>query len=81
MHGDNIKNVRNFYMYLNNGAGGYIVYRKAGKGKYSKLANINKNTILSYTDKSAKNGTVYTYKNHFVKGYQDHEQGRKEDDC
>ena len=49
-------------MYLNNGAGGYIVYRKAGKGKYSKLANINKNTILSYTDKSAKNGTVYTYK-------------------
>lgn len=45
-----------------NGAGGYIVYRKAGKGKYSKLANINKNTILSYTDKSAKNGTVYTYK-------------------
>lgn len=62
MHGDNIKNVRNFYMYLNNGAGGYIVYRKAGKGKYSKLANINKNTILSYTDKSAKNGTVYTYK-------------------
>lgn len=31
MHGDNIKNVRNFYMYLNNGAGGYIVYRKAGK--------------------------------------------------
>lgn len=45
-----------------NGAGGYIVYRKAGKGKYSKLANINKNTILSYTDKSAKNGTVYIYK-------------------
>lgn len=45
-----------------NGAGGYIVYRKAGKGKYSKLADINKNTILSYTDKSAKNGTVYTYK-------------------
>ncbi len=44
MHGDNIKNVRNFYMYLNNGAGGYIVYRKAGKGKYSKLANINKKT-------------------------------------
>ena len=62
MHGDNIKNVRNFYMYLNNGAGGYIVYRKAGKGKYSKLAYIDKNTILSYTDKSAKNGTVYTYK-------------------
>lgn len=30
-------------MYLNNGAGGYIVYRKAGKGRYSKLANINKN--------------------------------------
>lgn len=54
MHGDNIKNVRNFYMYLNNGAGGYIVYRKAGKGKYSKLAYIDKNTILSYTDKSAK---------------------------
>ena len=49
-------------MYLNNGAGGYIVYSKAGKGKYRKLANINQNTILSYTDKSAKNGTVYTYK-------------------
>ena len=34
MHGDNIKNVRNFYMYLNNGAGGYIVYRKSGRVTY-----------------------------------------------
>ena len=57
MHGDNIKNVRNFYMYLNNGAGGYIVYRKAGKGKYSKLANINKNTI-SYNAADSNQKTI-----------------------
>ena len=53
MHGDNIKNVRNFYMYLNNGAGGYIVCRKAGKGKCSKVADVSKSTMLGYTGRSA----------------------------
>lgn len=46
MHGDNIKNVRNFYMYLNNGAGGYIVYRKSGRVTYYSAWSTTKNVVI-----------------------------------
>lgn len=46
MHGDNIKNVRNFYMYLNNGAGGYIVYRKSGRVTYYSVWSTTKNVVI-----------------------------------
>ena len=46
MHGDNIKNVRNFYMYLNNGADGYIVYRKSGRVTYYSAWSTTKNVVI-----------------------------------
>jgi arabinogalactan endo-1,4-beta-galactosidase len=39
----------------------YIVYRKAGSGKWKKLATV-KGTKTTYTDKTAKSGTKYSYK-------------------
>ena len=44
------------------GAQGYVVYRKAGNGKLVKLATVKGISKNSYTDKSAKKGTKYTYK-------------------
>ena len=46
IHGDNIKNVRNFYMYLNNGADGYIVYRKSGRVTYYSAWSTTKNVVI-----------------------------------
>ena len=40
------------------GASKYRVYRKTGSGRWVKLADT---TSLTYTDKSAKSGTKYTY--------------------
>ncbi len=50
------------------GADGYYVYRKNGSGSYSKIATINGNETLSYYDKTAVDGTKYTYT---VKAYKD----------
>lgn len=43
------------------GATGYEIYRKVGGGKYSKLRTLSGNATISYTDKTAKSGTTYTY--------------------
>ena len=43
------------------GANGYVIYRKTGSGSYKKIAKVSKNTTTTYTDKSLKCGTVYTY--------------------
>lgn len=40
------------------GADGYNVYRKSGSGSYKKIGTTSK---TSYTDKTAKSGTTYTY--------------------
>ncbi len=40
------------------GAEGYYVYRKSGSGSYKKIGATSKTT---YTDKTAKSGTTYTY--------------------
>ena len=48
------------------GAQGYVVYRKAGNGKLVKLATVKGVSKISYTDKSAKKGTKYTYQ---IKAY------------
>ena len=44
------------------GAEGYVVYRKTGNGKFTKIATVKGASKLSYTDKSVKKGTKYTYK-------------------
>ena len=43
------------------GATGYIVYRKTGKGSWSRIATIKSGSTTGYTDKSAKSGTNYSY--------------------
>ena len=43
------------------GATGYIVYRKTGTGSWSRVADIKSGSTVSYTDKTAKSGTTYTY--------------------
>ena len=43
------------------GATGYIVYRKNGNGSWSRVADIKSGSTVSYTDKTAKSGTTYTY--------------------
>ena len=43
------------------GATGYIVYRKTGIGSWSRVADIKNGSTVSYTDKTAKSGTTYTY--------------------
>ena len=43
------------------GATGYIVYRKNGSGSWSRVADIKSGSTVSYTDKTAKSGTTYTY--------------------
>ena len=42
------------------GAKGYYVYRKT-TGGWTKIATVTSGSTLSYTDKSAKSGTTYTY--------------------
>ncbi|MGN0525849.1 MAG: fibronectin type III domain-containing protein [Acutalibacteraceae bacterium] len=42
------------------GATGYYVYRKT-TGGWTKIATVKNGSTLSYTDKSAKSGTTYTY--------------------
>ena len=44
------------------GAQGYVVYRQTGNGKLTKIATVKGVSKVSYTDKSAKKGTKYTYK-------------------
>ncbi len=44
------------------GAEGYIVYRKTGSGSYKRIKTIDNVSKVSYTDKSAKKGTKYSYK-------------------
>ncbi len=48
------------------GAQGYIIYRKTGKGTYTKLKVEKGVSNLSYRDTSARKGKKYTYK---VKAY------------
>lgn len=42
-------------------ATGYYVYRKKVGGGYSRIATVKSGSTVSYTDKSAKNGTSYAY--------------------
>lgn len=44
------------------GANGYMVYRKAGKGKWSRIKTISTASTLSYKNTGLKKGTVYTYR-------------------
>ena len=41
-------------------AEGYYIYRRSGKGKFQKIATVKGNSG-TYTDKKAKNGTLYYY--------------------
>ena len=43
------------------GATGYVVYRKTGTGSWSRIATIKGGSTTSYTDKSVKSGTNYSY--------------------
>ncbi|MBR2875826.1 MAG: hypothetical protein IKC01_01680 [Clostridia bacterium] len=43
------------------GAESYNIYRKSGKGSWSKIATVKGNSKVSYTDKTAKKGVTYTY--------------------
>lgn len=54
------------------GASGYYVYRKTGSGSWSKIAAVKKNTAVTYTDKTAKKGTAYTY---CVRAYSSSDKG------
>lgn len=42
-------------------ANGYYIYRRSGKGKWAKIATVKGSSVNSYTDKKAKNGTLYYY--------------------
>jgi len=45
------------------GATGYVIYRKAASASsYTKIKTISSGKTLNYTDTTAKNGTVYTYR-------------------
>lgn len=44
------------------GAQGYVVYRKADNGNFTRLATIKGLTKITYTDKKAKKGVKYSYK-------------------
>ena len=54
------------------GCSGYMIYRKTGSGKWTKLATVKGSSTLSYTDRTAKSGNTYTYT---VKAYKDSQQG------
>ncbi len=51
-------------------ASGYYVYRKAGKGKFQKVATLKKGTVTSWLDTKvkSKNGTTYQYQVYAYKG-------------
>ncbi len=49
-------------------AKGYQVYRKMKGSSWKKIATINKQTTISYTDKTAKNGKLYTYRLKAING-------------
>lgn len=44
------------------GAGGYLLYRKAGNGSYTKIATINDKSTVTYFDSDVKSGVNYYYK-------------------
>ena len=44
------------------GADGYMVYRKTGSGKWSRIKTISSASTVSYTNTGLKKGTVYTYR-------------------
>ncbi len=44
----------------------YVIYRKAGSGSYKKLTTVKSGSTVSYSDKSVKSGTKYSY---YVKAY------------
>ena len=44
------------------GADGYIIYRKAGSGKYKEYATVKGKSTEKYLDKSTKKGTTYSYR-------------------
>lgn len=44
------------------GADGYDLMRKVSGGKYTRISRIKKASTVSYTDKSVKDGTLYSYK-------------------
>lgn len=46
----------------NSKAKGYQVYRKVSGGKWTKVKTIAKNSTLTYTDKTVKQGKTYSYK-------------------
>ncbi len=50
------------------GAKGYAVYRKTGKGKWTKIATVTGNNKTTYLDKTAKKGVTYTYTIRAVNG-------------
>lgn len=50
------------------GAGGYIVYRRSKGGTWKRIAYINGQNVLSYTDKGAKAGVTYDYTVRAFKG-------------
>ena len=54
------------------GCSGYMIYRKTGSGKWTKLATVKGSSTLSYTDRTAKSGNTYTYT---VKAYKDSPAG------
>ena len=44
------------------GVDGYIIYRqRMGSSGWKRLAKIEKASVVSYTDKSVRNGVRYTY--------------------
>ena len=50
------------------GATGYLVYRKTGNGKWTKIATVTGNNKTTYLDKTAKKGVTYTYTVRAVNG-------------
>lgn len=44
------------------GATGYSVWRKSGKGSWKRIAKIKDDAARSYTDKTVKRGTSYSYR-------------------
>ena len=50
------------------GATGYLVYRKTGNGKWTKIATVTEKNKTTYLDKTAKKGVTYTYTVRAVNG-------------
>ena len=50
------------------GATGYVVYRKTGKGNWSKIATVTGKNKTTYLDKTAKKGVTYIYTVRAVNG-------------